>query len=240
MAIRISNTAAEAESHGLKLLVYGQAGSGKTVLCGTTPDPENTVIISAEAGLLSLADKQIDVLVVQSIADVQEAYSYLTSADGTRYTWVCLDSISEIAEAVLAHEMEQSRDPRRAYGELSVQMLSLLRGFRDLPGRNVYMSAKMERKESDNGPAIHQPMMPGAKLGQAIPYLFDLVLALRVEKDAEGNSQRWMQTTPEVGPEYVAKDRSGKLPPFVAPSLSVIAATIAGTGTTSISTPPEK
>ena len=40
--------------HHLKICVHGDAGTGKTRLCATTGDAENTVIISAEGGLLSL------------------------------------------------------------------------------------------------------------------------------------------------------------------------------------------
>jgi len=40
------------EDTGIKLCVFGFAGAGKTVLSGTTGVP--TIILSAEAGLLSL------------------------------------------------------------------------------------------------------------------------------------------------------------------------------------------
>ena len=51
--------------------------------------------------------------------------------------------------------------------------------------------------------------------------MFDLVFALRVEKDSEGNPQRWLQTVGDH--QYVAKDRSGKLEPFEQPNLLEIA-----------------
>ena len=49
------------------------------------------------------------------------------------------------------------------------------------------MSAKMERtKDEITGGMLYGPSMPGAKLGQAIPYLFDEFFVLRVEKDPDG------------------------------------------------------
>ena len=55
MAINLKSTATIASS-GVKVLVYGQAGSGKTTLIRTAPAP---LILSAEAGLLSLAGTDI-------------------------------------------------------------------------------------------------------------------------------------------------------------------------------------
>lgn len=222
MAIQLTTTK-DAAQHGIKVLVHGPAGAGKTVLASTTGEP--TVIISAEAGLLSLRHVDIPVINVNSLQDVQDAYSHLSGKDGESYSWIALDSISEIAEQVLSYEMKQTKDPRKAYGELSSQMMDLLRAFRDLP-KNVYMSCKQVRVEDDDGRTLYGPMMPGQKLAQQVPYLFDEVFALRVEKDAEGNPTRWLQTSPDI--KHTAKDRSGALELFEPADLSAIAAKIRG------------
>lgn len=224
MAIKLLSTRDAARINGLKVLVYGQAGAGKTRLSGTTGG--SPIILSAEAGLLSLRDLDIPVIQVTSMADVGEAYTFLSSsAEGKQFDWVCIDSISEIAEVVLNAEKKATKDPRQAYGALAEQMTDLLRAFRDLPGRNVYMSAKMERvKDEHTGSVQFGPSMPGQRLSQGLPYLFDEVLCLRVEKDAEGNVGRWLQTQPDF--THQAKDRSGALDPFEAPSLAAIAAKI--------------
>lgn len=211
MAVKLSSTREAAHTNGLKILVYGGAGSGKTTLCKTMPG--NPIIISAEGGLLSLRDVDIPVIEVSNIEDVHEAYSYLV--DHPEHNWVALDSISEIAEVVLNAEKKRTVngklvDPRQAYGALSEQMTDLLRAFRDLPGRNVYMSCKMERqKDEQTGAMLYSPLLPGAKLAQQIPYLFDEVLALRVENDTDGNPVRYLQTQSDFN--YIAKDRSGAL-----------------------------
>lgn len=224
MAVKLISTREAARTNGIKVLVYGAAGAGKTRLCASTGG--SPVIISAESGLLSLRDVDIPVIEVQSIADVHDAYKFLAeSAEGQRFTWVCLDSISEIAEVVLNYEKKATKDPRQAYGALSEQMTDLLRAFRDLPGRNVYMSAKLERiKDDHTGAVMFGPSMPGQRLAQSIPYLFDEVFALRVEKDPDGNPQRWLQTQPDFS--YQAKDRSGALDAFELPNLAAIAAKI--------------
>ena len=225
MAIQLMSTRDAARSAGVKVMTYGVAGAGKTMLCATTGG--SPVVISAEAGLMSLRRYDLPCISVATIADVHEAYTFLLqSQEGKQFNWICLDSISEIAEVVLAAEKKANKDPRAAYGALSDQMMDLLRSFRDMPDRNVYMSAKLERvKDEQTGAVMFGPSMPGQRLAQSIPYLFDEVFVLRAEKDQEGKLQRWLQTQPDF--TYTAKDRSGSLDMFELPDLAAIAAKIA-------------
>jgi phage nucleotide-binding protein len=206
MAIQLKRTK-EATAQAVKLLVYGQAGAGKTSLIPTLPKP---VILSAEGGLLSIADTNLPFLEITSMAELQEAYKWLTSsAEAGEFQSVALDSISEIAEVVLNAEKKINKDPRAAYGAMQEQMADVIRAFRDLPGKHVYMSAKLEKTQDEMGRVLYAPSMPGNKTGQSLPYFFDEVLALRVEKDSEGNTRRALMTDGDG--LWLAKDRSGKL-----------------------------
>src|SRR5690606_11264059 len=130
---------------------------------------------------------------------------------------LCLDSISEIAEVVLTNHKAKSKDGRMAYGDMIDDMAKIIREFRDLPGYNVYMSAKQERlKNEATGVMINQPMMPGNKLGQSMPYFPDEVFQLDIEGIAP-NSYRLLRTQPDFQNE--AKDRSGLLDPIERPDL---------------------
>jgi len=206
MAIQLKRTK-EATAQAVKLLVYGQAGAGKTSLIPTLPTP---VILSAEGGLLSIADTNLPFIEITSMDDLREAYKWLTSStEAAEFESVALDSISEIAEVVLNAEKKINKDPRAAYGAMQEQMADIIRGFRDLPGKHVYMSAKLEKTQDEMGRVLYAPSMPGNKTGQSLPYFFDEVLALRVEKDAEGNTRRALMTDGDG--LWLAKDRSGKL-----------------------------
>jgi phage nucleotide-binding protein len=206
MAIQLKRTK-EATAQAVKLLVYGQAGAGKTSLIPTLPTP---VILSAEGGLLSIADTNLPFIEITSMQELREAYQWLTtSAEAAEFESVALDSISEIAEVVLNAEKKINKDPRAAYGAMQEQMADIIRGFRDLPGKHVYMSAKLEKTQDEMGRVLYAPSMPGNKTGQSLPYFFDEVLALRVEKDAEGNTRRALMTDGDG--LWLAKDRSGKL-----------------------------
>ena len=76
MAIKIKNTA-DVSANGVKILVYGQAGAGKTTLAATMPKP---IIISAEGGLLSIQGASLPYIEVNSMATLMEAYEYVASA----------------------------------------------------------------------------------------------------------------------------------------------------------------
>jgi phage nucleotide-binding protein len=205
------------KSGSIKMLAYGQAGSGKTSLIPTLPAP---VILSAEGGLLSISDKEIPFLDISDMDALREAYKWLAESDEAKqFASVAIDSISEIAEVCLGKEKALAKDPRAAYGEMQTTMAEIIRSFRDLP-RHILMTAKLEKAQDEMGRMLYSPSMPGNKTGQSLPYYFDIVAALRVEKDAEGVTQRAMML--ESDGMWQAKDRSGKLSAWEAPNLGEI------------------
>jgi phage nucleotide-binding protein len=223
MAINVKTTGSLA-ANGVKVLVYGQAGAGKTSLIKTLPQP---IVLSAEGGLLSIQDADLPFIEISDMETLREAYTWLTQSDEAKgFQSVALDSISEIAEVVLNAEKKATKDPRQAYGAMQEQMADIIRAFRDLPGRHVYMSAKLEKTQDEMGRVLYAPSMPGNKTGQALPYFFDEVLALRVEKDGDGNTQRALMCDSDG--LWLAKDRSGKLEAWEAPDLGAIIAKMGG------------
>lgn len=223
MAVNLRNTN-DVSISGVKLLVYGAAGAGKTYLIKTLPDP---IILSAEAGLLSIRGSDLSYFAIESMADLNEVYSWLTSSDeAKKYQSIALDSISEIAEVVLSAEKKTAKDPRQAYGAMSDQMADLVRAFRDLPGKHVYFSAKVEKAQDEMGRILYAPSMPGNKFAQQMPYFFDEVLALRMELTSEGEIQRALMCGSDG--IWTAKDRSGQLSPWEEPDLGAIIRKIGG------------
>lgn len=223
MAINLQSTATIASS-GVKVLVYGQAGAGKTTLIKTAPAP---LILSAEAGLLSLAGTDIPFIEIHSIAELGEVGQWITqSKEAAQFKTICLDSISEIAEVCLSEAKQSLKDGRAAYGEMADQMSKVIRAYRDIPGRNIYFTAKMDKSESDTGARLFAPSMPGKTLTQQLPYFFDEVLALRLVTDKDGNTGRALMCAPDT--MWTAKDRSSRLAAWEPADLGAIFNKIAG------------
>lgn len=206
---------------GLKILVHGPAGIGKTVLGATTGC--ETLIISAESGLLSIkgAPDYIKVTIINTIEDLKAVYQSALDGEFEAFKWLVLDSISEIAEVLLSDEKKSQADPRAAYGNLQDEIAKIIRGFRDIPKFNVMMTCKQQRFTDDHtGITIYIPMLPGKALPQQVPYWFDEVFAMRTVADEEGIEVRMLQTDRDYS--YDAKDRSGLLDKFEKPSLKAI------------------
>lgn len=245
MAVTLKSSNQLAQVHGVKMLTYARSGMGKTVLCATAPNP---VIISAEAGLLSLKKQNLErlfgvgnpsitydlpVIQVSNIDQLIEAELWArTSREASQFQSVCIDSISEIAEVVLAKAKAEAKDPRQAYGVLLDKIIMVIKAFRDLPGKHVLMLAKEEQiKDGDTGVLLRGPAMPGAKAGPAAPYLFDEVFNLNKAKDAQsGLEYRYLRTQPDL--KYDAKDRSGALAVIEQPHIGYIIDKILKDGTT--------
>jgi len=216
MAIKIVTT--KKSVNAVKALVYGDAGTGKTRLCATVPNP---IILSAEAGLLSLAQENIPVIELKTVQDVIEAFDFLTeSEEGKKFETICLDSVSEIGEVFLNTLKKQHTDARQAYGQLAEDMTELIRKFRDIKDKNVYFTAKSVKVEDENGITGYRPGLPGKTLLNNLPFFFDEVFALRIGKLEDGSEYNYLQT--KVSMKYTCKDRSGTCEPIERPDLGRI------------------
>ena len=222
MSIQLKGTGSISAA-GVKMLVYGQAGAGKTTLIKTLPHP---VILSAEGGLLSLQDADLPYIEIRNVNDLEEAYKWVVSDAANGFESVALDSISEIAEVILSSEKKNNKDPRAAFGAMQDKMSEIIRAFRDITNKHVYFTAKCEKAQDETGKILYSPSMPGNKTGQALPYFFDLVMALRVEKGEDGISQRALLCDSDGS--WLAKDRSSKLSAWEAPDLGAIISKIGG------------
>lgn len=234
MTMRFTTANDSSLTGGIKALVYGGSGAGKTVLTATMPAP---VCIMAEGGQLSLRTSNLirmfgvntpgicyntPIIEIKTVDDLVESYNWLAnSRESAQFASVSLDSISEIGEVVLNNAKRQVKDPRQAYGELIEKMETAIRLFRDLPNKNVLISAKMEpMKDEMTGIVRFGPSMPGSKLGPKLPYFFDEVFYLGVNKDQQGTPYRFLQTQADL--QHEAKDRSGALAPIEYPHLGAI------------------
>lgn len=199
---------------GVKCLIYGTAGTGKTTLASTL-DPEKTLIISFESGLLSLLDEPggeklqyVDVCTLKGLNDI---YSELLKPEyQNKYDNIFIDSLSEISELVLATVKADPtvykgmQDNMKLYMITQEEMVKISKAFRDLKGYNVFMTALADTK-TIKLKEVSVPMMVGQKLGTKMLSLFDFIFYMTIEDDGK----RVLYTQPTSVTE--GKSRSRKL-----------------------------
>jgi hypothetical protein len=200
MAINIQSTL-DMELDSVKCVVYGGAGVGKTRLCATAPTP---LIISAEEGLLSLAEVACDYIEIKSLRELDEAYKFARSDQ--KYETICLDSLSEICEVLLQECLPNHKDPRQAYNEMAAATMPLLRNFRRLKGKNTVFTSKLIQVQDETSLEITQQLfIPGKVIPNQVPYMVDELFCMQVDR----KGKPYLQTQPDR--VRFCKDRSGAL-----------------------------
>lgn len=214
MAIKIQKTS-DIVVDAVKTVVFGGPGTGKTRLCATAPNP---LIISAESGLLSLAETDCEYIEVRNLAEFDEAYRFMKgSKEADQYETCGLDSLSEIAEVLVAELKPQFKDGRQAYMALADRMMPMLRKFRDLKGKHTIFTVKLERvTNEESGITTEEMLMPGRVLGLQIPYMIDELFKLDVDRKGKA----FLQTAPNR--MSFCKDRSGALDNPESPDMTAI------------------
>jgi len=202
MAVSLISASEAYQLSGANILVCGFAGAGKTTLATTAP---NSFLISAESGLLSIAGRDdYPVMNVRNHSEVMDALRFCqSSAEMKDFETVCIDSLSEICENVLQKEKSSNSNQLQAYGKFNDTIIPLIKAFRDLPEKNIYMTAKLDTRQEP-----YQVLTPGAAVTNQIPYLFDEVAWLQAVTD-EKNTERFLQFAADE--KFAAKDRSGLL-----------------------------
>lgn len=216
--MEIKNTK-NTEKQFVKGIIYGSSGIGKTSLsktCGA-----KTLILSAERGLLSLANSEVDYVDINTTEELSEAYAEIYNND--TYDTIIVDSITEIAEIILVKEKASTKDARQAYATMQEKVVKLFRAFRDLPNKHVFLLAQESKLIVDNK-LLFVPGYPGAKLSDISTYKFDLIMRYLLVQDEDGINNRLLQTSSDL--DSVAKDRSGRLDFFENPNIGDIIAKI--------------
>lgn len=211
----------------VKALVYAESGMGKTSLLGTLPEGD-TLIVSAESGLLCLNDKDISVVEINQWSDLQLVYKNIVkNPDWSHFKYVGIDSLTELAD-MLVNTLENSpefKDPKMAlkmWGEYSKKMTATIKAFRDLDKTVIFTA--LPEDVLDNGAVVKKPFIKGKAVQRMIASYFDEVFFLSVNAATD---EREIQAQPSTSIQ--AKDRSGKLEAFEEANLTTIINKIKGT-----------
>lgn len=207
MSFEIKSTKDVVKTDGVKILIFGESGFGKTSAIGTLEG--KTLLLNVENGTMVLRDKDIDVIDIPDIETLGQVYLAIKNGE-LKYDNVAIDSLSEIGEMLIA-DLEKDdyygnpSNVFKLFGEYTKRMTNMAKMFRDLKGVNVVLTALAENVEA-NGLVTKLPMIPAKKAQAKLISLFDEVYYCQTK----GEGERWLHTEDGVG--YRAKSRAGVFP----------------------------
>lgn len=227
-------TTRASENQSLSILVYGQAGIGKTTLASTIKESEKVCILSLENGNRSISDFAIDVYDITVDANGNEldrpirhdkflhALKLFKNEDmKVKYKYLFIDSLTEISQNLieklkLAHP--DKKDAMKLWGDYNDAMLNIVKSIRDLRPYTVVVLA-LEKIDVDEFQRRFYGVDVAGKIANRLPAFFDEVFYYSVF-DIDGKKERLLFTA--TSDNLIAKDRSGKLERFEKPDISLI------------------
>lgn len=209
---------------GVKAVLYGGPGAGKTPLINTAPSP---VFLAIEPGLLSMQGSTVSTYKAYEHKDgvaagVKEFFEWFHGSNEVKkFQTLAVDSISEMAEAILRAKMKKFTNKLQCYGEMSFDVMDILTKLYYTRGMNVVLIAK---QHEDPETRRKRPSFPGQDLHTKVPHFFDEIL--HYAKLPAGTIPGVMQEVKAIRTmetfDIMARDRSGRLNEFEQPDLGAI------------------
>lgn len=211
----------------INMLIYGDSGVGKTVLCGTG---EKGLILGLESGAISAGRQHstADLWPVTSWKDVEDCFLYLREGAHRDYKWCHIDSLTDMQEKLLRHILDTENE-KNASRDLDIPAIQdhqkwqnmlkrFVNDFNDLPMNVCYTALEM-RRENEEAEDIVLPLILGKDYQISQTVCGKMHVVGRMSKKVVGSgderkTQRRIQF--ESIPPYFAKDRFDCLPRFMA------------------------
>lgn len=218
--MNIQTTDEFSNSYGIKCLINGASGSGKTFLVSTLLKEYKPVLISAESGTLSLRGFKVPMIDISRddagksiemkdrLKRLFEIFSFIKEGKHD-FDTIFLDSLTEVNECLMAALRVKFTDPSatlKMYGENSEMMKKIVKEFRDLKYNVVIVSLSTVEKDDIGKRFITSDVV--GKVANQLPSFFDEVFHLGLH-EIEGKTVRKLQCNPSES--IVCKDRSGVL-----------------------------
>lgn len=220
-----------AVNFGLKCVVYGGPGSGKTPVCATTSP--RALLLLCEAGARTLANSDTPTWPAFNVNAIDEFFAwFFSSAEAKNYDTLVIDSVTQMAEICVEHYLGartkngNQADGKRAYGQMSRHVMENLNKLYFMPQKHVVLICKQGTDEV-NGIQQTRPIMPGRDLNVRIPHLVDNIIHCGVHLNCGVADRSTFMCLGDM--TTMARDRSGLLAQYEPANISHIIAKSSGT-----------
>lgn len=229
------------EQTGVKMVIFGRYGIGKTSLLKTLE--EETLCLDFEAGMLAVKDWNGDSITLRTWEEASDIALLIggvnPSAKGTysrahfeaikdkykdikvdKYKCIFIDSITFASKLCFSwcktrpesySEKTGKPDVRAAYNLLGSEMTAWLNQFQHIPNKDVVFVGLLEQKSDELNRLYWAPQLDGMKTSSELPGILDEVISMVAIKQADGSLARKFVCTALNSGGYPGKDRSGKL-----------------------------
>ncbi len=202
---------------GVKSIVYGPAGSGKTPIINTAPRP---VLLACEPGLLSMRGSTVPTFIAPDAKKIDEFWDWVFGSNETKnFDTIAVDSVSQMAETYLERANKDNKHGLAAYGQMATDVLKQLDRLYFLQHKHTYLVAKLEIKNGAVG-SFSRPYYPGQQLPVAMPHKYDQILHLDIHNVPSVGQVKSFQCQSTI--DVMARDRTGRLDMFEQPDFGAL------------------
>ncbi len=213
-----------AQNFGVKAIIFGPAGTGKTPILNTATRP---VLLATEAGLLSMRGSKIPTYEAYTSQRIDEFFKWFFNSTETKsFDTLGIDSGSQMADVYLnaalsgTSKQGNKKHGMAAYGEMATNTMEHLRTLFYTRYKHVYLICKEEIADVEFQ-SLRRPYFPGKVLNVDVPYLYDFIIRL-AKQNVPGQVGEVLAFQCVGNMNVLARNRTGNLNEFEPPNFGAL------------------